>query len=1188
MATISIIMPVYNSKEYLKEAINSILDQTYTDWELLIINEYGSNDGSKEIIEEYSKVDTRIILIQNEERLGISASMNVGIDRASGKYIARMDADDISMPHRFQRQVEFMGDNPDIGMCGVEVEIFGSNSFEWELETDRNKLATNILFYSPSVHPTVMIRKEILDKYNLRYNVNYKASEDYELFSKICAVTSVANINEVLFRYRIMENNATFKNNDIGIVLYSEVMNNQFKKMGLKFTEEEIQLLSPHYSMKQSEGREVLERLVKLDLLLKKILVANEKCNLYNRKYLSNTLHKRFKEAYDSVNWECKNYDRKKLDEIYDKSIFKNEFFYENKEKINNITPLITVLMPTFNSEKYVADTIWSVLNQTFGDFEFLIVNEFGSNDDTIQIIKMFDDLRIRVIQNTERLGLAESLNLGIREARGKYIARIDADDLCDKERFKLQVEFLDNNEEYGVCGSWQHHFGIDTDYIHKVPVAHEDLKAQFVYNCELCHSTLMLRRDYFINNNLFFNKNAAAEDYELWTRAIYKFKFANIPRVLGEYRIGEDNITAKKMERLSQESAELAVKNIKEHLNVDVPKEHEKYMTGWVNEFDNISDKNKYKEVLNTEKRILKEMWNSNNKMNSYNPESLLKVIARRWFWCNNTNNRKYNSIICINDVFDKKLNNKSIEYIPKQSIIRCNIKKAIKALIRPMKPGIKKIMKVFYKPIRKRTVDVLQQQLWDIDGHTYDYIENLKAILDENRIKLTQLEEKIDKIEKNNLEIIGAYIWKSEKNILETMDSRIWKSELLMERKIYDAVKYSQRFQNWIIDQNQMNLKENQNGICDYLLLNDTFNTFHHGSTGTSLAILHHLKQKTSKEIISIPLQDASMPIGIYPKNINDFTSIEFYKRWSELNKDIIGKIKLCKHVIVNGEGCISHYNDGTLNMLYIIYISKTVFNKKVSLINHSVFTSNYVDVLNVDEQKDFINIVLLVYNILDNCKVREKYSLKELNDIGYVKSSLAFDCLPLYIEEIYKNNKESNNLAKEYITISGGNFLDEWYTGFIYEILPELKKKYPNAKIIFLYSDIPYSETTGDMEIFKLLKNKLGENSIILKKVNLTDEWLGVLEKSYILISGRFHHTIASFMLDIPFLAFKTNTKKLEGILEIMEKEESLLERENIDKSIEKARRLISSNKFYLSNNNNIKNKIITLAKSNFKNI
>lgn len=848
MATISIVMPVYNGKEYLKESINSILDQTYTDWEFLIINEHGSNDGSKEIIEEYSKVDSRIILIQNEERLGISASMNVGIDRASGKYIARMDADDISMPKRFQKQVEFMENNPDIGMCGVEVEIFGSNSFEWGLETDRNKLATNILFYSPSVHPTVMIRKEILDKYNLRYNEDYRASEDYELFAKICSVTSVANINEVLFRYRIMENNATFKNNDIGIVLYSEVMNNQFEKMGLKFTEEEIQLLSPHYSMKQSEGGEVLERLIKLDLLLKKILVANEKCNLYNRKYLSNTLHKRFKEAYDSVNWECKNYDRKKLDEIYDKSIFKNEFFYEKKEKINNITPLITVLMPTFNSEKYVADTIWSVLNQTFGDFEFLIVNEFGSNDDTIQIIKMFDDSRIKVIQNTERLGLAESLNLGIREARGKYIARIDADDLCDKERLKLQVEFLNNNDEYGVCGSWQHHFGIDTDYIHKVPTSHEDLKAQFIYNCELCHSTLMLRRDYFINNNLFFNKNAAAEDYELWTRAIYKFKFANIPRVLGEYRIGEDNITAKKMERLSQESAELAVKNIKEHLNVDVPKEHKKYMTGWVNEFDNISDKNKYKEVLNTEKRILKEMWNSNNKMNSYNPESLLKVIARRWFRCSNINGVDYNSIANINDVFNKNI------------VEELEIRNSVVQKGSLIKRVVKKGLKVFYNPIKRKILDKFQQQLWDMDGHISDvdghisdvnghisdvdrhindiddhiYAEfrNIEDILKRSQVELE------DKLAKLNSELVEKII-ESEKRINQVTDTRIWKAELAISDVIENH--------NEVI--NKFNLEQQQRIIL--------INTPEHSNLGDhaiAISEIKFLKDNFKNQIVEL----------------------------------------------------------------------------------------------------------------------------------------------------------------------------------------------------------------------------------------------------------------------------------------------------------------------------------------------
>ena len=789
MATISIVMPVYNSKEYLKEAINSILDQTYTDWEFLIINEFGSDDGSKEIIEEYAKVDKRIKLIQNKERLGIAASMNVGIDAASGKYIARMDADDISLPERFKKQVEFMEKNSDIGMCGVKVEIFGSNPFEWTLETDKNKLATNILFYSPSVHPTIMIRKEILDKYNLRYNKNYKASEDYELFANICSVTSVANIDEVLFRYRIMKNNATFKNNDIGIVLYSKVMDKQFKKMGLEFTEKEIQLLSPHYSMKQTEGRDVLVKLVDLDLLLKKILVANEKCKIYDRKYLSNTLHKRFEETYKSIDWECKDYDRKKVDEIYNKSIFKNEFFYENKVGNINTNPLVTVLMPTFNSEKYIADTICSVLDQTFCDFEFLIVNEFGSNDDTIEIIKMFDDPRIRVIQNTVRLGLAESLNLGIKEAKGKYIARIDADDLCSPDRFKLQVEFLESNQEYGVCGSWQHHFGIDTDYIHKVPLLHEDLKAEFIYNCELCHSTLMLRKEYFINNNLFFDKNAAAEDYELWTRAIYKFKFANIPRVLGEYRIGEDNITAKKMERLSQESADIAVKNIKEHLNVDVPKEHERYMTGWINEFNNISDKQKHKEVLNEEKRILNEIWNSNKNINVYKPESLIKVIARRWFRCNNMNEIDYKNINSINEVFNKN--------VTKELELKSNAKKKGNII----KCIVKKGLKIFYKPIKRKVFDKFQQQLWDMDGHISDvdghisdvdghisdvdrhindiddhiYAEfrNIEDILKRSQVELE------DKLAKLNSELVEKII-ESEKRINQVTDTRIWKAEL------------------------------------------------------------------------------------------------------------------------------------------------------------------------------------------------------------------------------------------------------------------------------------------------------------------------------------------------------------------------------------------------------------------------
>ncbi|MDR2355648.1 MAG: glycosyltransferase, partial [Clostridiales Family XIII bacterium] len=102
-------------------------------------------------------------------------------------------------------------------------------------------------------------------------------------------------------------------------------------------------------------------------------------------------------------------------------------------------TPMISVIMPTYNSEKYVAETMESILTQTFRDFEFLVVNECGSNDRTVAIVESFRDPRIRVIQNARRLGIAESLNIGIKQSKGKYIARMDADDIAMPERFERQ-----------------------------------------------------------------------------------------------------------------------------------------------------------------------------------------------------------------------------------------------------------------------------------------------------------------------------------------------------------------------------------------------------------------------------------------------------------------------------------------------------------------------------------------------------------------------------------------------------------------------------------------------------------------------------------------------------------------------------------------------------------------------------
>lgn len=783
MPKISIIMPLYNSSEYLKESIESILNQTFSDWEFIIINEFGSDDGSREIVEQYAKVDKRFILLQNETRLGISESMNRGLAIAKGEYIARMDADDISLPQRFQKQLDFMNNSPEIVMCGVKVEIFGSNPFEWSLETDTERLATNILFYSPCVHPTIMIRKSFLDKFKITYNNEYRASEDFDIFARICEHGKIANLNEVLFRYRIMQNNATFKNNDIGLVIYNQVMHGQFKKLHLSFSEQEIKLLSPHYSMKGAKGKEVIQRLIQLDLLLKRILVANETLKIYNQNSLMYTLNKRYKEAYDSIAWTCSNVDFKKAEEIYNKSIFTKDKFYQSKYRGNtNISPDITVLLPTFNSEKYLIDTLWSILEQSFTNFEVFVLNEFGSNDNTTIIANMFNDSRIKVIQNTEKLGLAESLNLGIREARGKYLARMDADDLCDKNRFQIQYDFLEENEEYGIVGSWQHHFGLNADWVHKCSINAEDIAAELLYNCDLCHSTLMMRKEVFLENNLFYDNTYAAEDYELWTRAIRKFKIANIPQVLGEYRIGEDNITAQKAEQLSIESGNLVSKNLLYYFNITVKEEHVNLLSGWKNEFNKLSQ-SELKNALINEKRLIKQIWAANDKLKVFNSDSLLKTLNKRWRMVTNTW-QEDGIVLELPELFDKV----SYGHTQFTKLKQYRQMLTIKGLI-------KRCLARVYRPIKYRTIDIIQRQLWDmdghlndVDGHIYDYKEEV----------IKEIATKSNEVAETMFASLKSYI---DETVVSSMDRWVEDVKQSVIKLVDENSKHNDQVQNELV---------------------------------------------------------------------------------------------------------------------------------------------------------------------------------------------------------------------------------------------------------------------------------------------------------------------------------------------------------------------------------------------------
>lgn len=198
---ISVIMPVYNGARYLREAIESILNQTYSDFEFIIVND-GSTDESEKIIQSYE--DDRIIYVKNDTNQKICVTLNKGLDLARGEYIARMDCDDISMPTRFERQKFFLDKHPSIGIIGSDIIVFGDGVEEqyFAFEHDKYKCKASLLFNVSFAHSVVMMRRIIIERYKLRYKEAYKGVEDFELWWRMAQYCEMTNLPEPLLRYR--------------------------------------------------------------------------------------------------------------------------------------------------------------------------------------------------------------------------------------------------------------------------------------------------------------------------------------------------------------------------------------------------------------------------------------------------------------------------------------------------------------------------------------------------------------------------------------------------------------------------------------------------------------------------------------------------------------------------------------------------------------------------------------------------------------------------------------------------------------------------------------------------------------------------------------------------------------------------------------------------------------------------
>ena len=286
----------------------------------------------------------------------------------------------------------------------------------------------------------------------------------------------------------------------------------------------------------------------------------------------------------------------------------------------------ISVLMSTYNAAEDIRESIESILQQTFSDFEFLIIDD-ASTDDTAAIVESFKDDRIRFYKNSSNQGLTKNLIKGISLSKGKYIARMDSDDISMNTRFQRQFDFMENNTEVGVCGTWYETFG-DVIQTSKYKTEHDLIILQLLYQSHLCHSSVMIRKNVLEQNQISYDPDFyTAQDYDLWTRIARVSKIANIPEVLHRVRFHTKSVSSKlKSGQLDNRNKIILSQLNKMGVSVTV-EEIELFVTFCHSNFD--FNKNEFQKL----EEILVQIIEGNNETKYIEPQLLNSFLGEKWF---------------------------------------------------------------------------------------------------------------------------------------------------------------------------------------------------------------------------------------------------------------------------------------------------------------------------------------------------------------------------------------------------------------------------------------------------------------------------------------------------------------------------------------------------------------------------
>jgi glycosyltransferase involved in cell wall biosynthesis len=504
---VSVVIPAYNSAKFLTQALESVFSQTYTDYEVILIDD-GSTDNTKAIIKPYL---SRINYIYQENQ-GVAVARNKGIEIAQGKLIAFLDADDLFLPQKLQQQVEMLTAQPDLGMV-----ISG-----WQLTNEQSEIISNIelwhdlpeldlntwLYWKPVLPSATMIRRQWLEKVG-GFPTETIPVEDVECFLQLIAHGCKAQWCKHIGTVYRQINRSSLCRNTLKRVESLELLHQRF------FSHANLPV-----EIKQQENPIIYCNFVWSAWHLYQNGHANQMC-AYLRKSLDYTTQSA---AEISLNWieSFENYCRGENSRLNTYKVTQSPGWQQLI--INTLAtrqPRVSVIIPAYNSAKYLPEAIASVFDQTYTDYELIVVND-GSTDHTREVVEPYLN-RIRYFEQKNQ-GVSATRNRGIYLARGELIAFLDADDIFMPQKLEQQVAIFNADPQIGIVNSGYRLISeagtkiTDIERWHQIPHLTPEI---WLLHKPVLPSAMMFSKFWLLKVTGFDSRFSASEDVDVVLRMV-------------------------------------------------------------------------------------------------------------------------------------------------------------------------------------------------------------------------------------------------------------------------------------------------------------------------------------------------------------------------------------------------------------------------------------------------------------------------------------------------------------------------------------------------------------------------------------------------------------------------------------------------------------------------------------------